>query len=719
MIETKNIVCTVCDLNCMLKATVQDGEIVDIGGPSICSKVMCYNEYMNHPDRLLYPLKNVGKRGEQKWQRISWEQALDEIAQRLQACINKYGGETFALSIQPTNTGRDQGMVRRFMNLLGSPNFITGLHMCVGNTIQVHRVTYGTNSTSVFENANCILYVGHNPHKDNWVGEADKLAAAQRRGAKLIVLDPRESETAKIADIHLPLRYGTDAAMLLGFLNVIIEEKLYDKNFVEKYTYGFDKLSEQVKEYPLSRVAQITGCDPQQIAAAARLYATHGPSIIPWGPIPDMQVNGTSTVRCQDILMSICGYLNKSETLQHPAPDLITASELELHEKLPIEQKLKQLGTEKYPLMTYKGYELLQEPNRRVYGLEWYQALASFMANPAAVFRAMRTAEPYPVRAFFNIGSNALMGYTNQQGVLEGLMKQELVVVMDHWLTPTAQLADYVLPSDYYLERPGLRNQDHISGVMLHQQCVEPKGECKGTYFLLKGLADRMGLSEYFPWKNMHELFNHRLSRLGKTWGEIENDGNIAPSRKVDPLASENGFATPTGKIELYSTVLKQLGYDPLPHYLEPAQTAISAPVLAREYPLTLFSGYRDAGNYLTNLHQIPSLRKISPYPEAFVNPADGVKYGVKNGEWIWVETTHGRMMLLTKLDDAQPKGTIRVPHGWWMPELPPGPETGFSGAMVFNDALVIPDDDWNTDAEQGIPNLRGGLLAKIYPVEE
>lgn len=721
MSEKKHVGCTVCDCGCMLQAEVENQDIINLQGfpnPAIiCAKALHWREYINHPKRLMQPLKNMGKRGEQKWQSISWDQALDEIAGKLQTLTAKYGPETVAIANLPVNAGMDQGMIRRFMNVLGSPNFITGLTMCMGNTAQIHRTVFGNHVKSVYEVANCIVLIGHNPHRDNWTGEYMRLKKALDRDAKLIVLDPRKSECAAMADIHLPLRYGTDAAMLLGWLNVIISEELYDKEFVKNWTVGFAELAERVLQYPTDKVAEITGCDAGLIRQAARIYATAGPSIIPWGPIPDMQVNSTSVIHCQDILLSICGYLNKSELLAYPSPDLITVSEIENHAALPDAKKKLQLGAQNYPLFTYTGLAGLAEPTKRVYGRKYINVLSSYVAHPPTVFKAMRTGKPYTVKAFITIGSNPLMGFANQQGIYEGLMNQELVVVFDHLMTPTAQLADYVLPGDSWLERPDLKNLDSVQHAATSQQILNSPGECRNQYDLIRGLAIRLGLEEYFPWKTLTEVLDYRLSKLGITWSDGQHKPFLIASKSFDPFTSGTGLATPSGKVELYNSTLASLGYDPLPKYKEPAQTPISNPELAKKYPLTLFVGLREAPFYNTNLRHVNSLRRMLPDPLALLNPQDGVQFGLVNGDWIWVETTHGRVKMRTDLDEVQPVGTIRVPHGWWMAELEPGLETGLSGAMVYNDGMILSDDDWNLDREQGLPNLRGGILAKVYQV--
>jgi anaerobic selenocysteine-containing dehydrogenase len=461
MTETKHVACKTCDGGCMLLAKTEDGKIISLEGVppdhAICNKARYAMDYVNHPNRLTYPLKNVGKRGEQKWERLRWEEALDEIAERLETILDKYGPESFALSTLQVNGGISSGAPRRFMNLLGSPNWLSGLSMCIGNTAQVHRLTYGWYSSSIYDVAQCIVYHGKNPHGENWVGEYIKLNKALERGAKLIVMDPRRSEVADRAHLFLPLRYGTDAAMLLGWLNVIINEGLYDKDFVDTWTVGFEELKERVQEYPLNRVAQITEFEQTPV---------HMPTIL------------------------------------------------------------------------------------------------------------------------------------------------------------------------------------------------------------------------------------------------------------FDPFTSGTGLATPSGKVEINSSVLKALGYDPLPYYKEPEQSPVSNPDLAKEYPLTLFVGLREGPFYHSNLRHITGLRKRLPNPLALLNPDDGDKFGIASGNWIWVETTHGRIRMMAQLDNIQPAGTVRVPHGWWMSEMEPGMETGFSGAMIYNDAMLLSDDPWNLDVEQGLPNLRGGILAKIYTVE-
>jgi anaerobic selenocysteine-containing dehydrogenase len=484
--EQKHVTCTICDLSCTLKATVDKGKIIAIQGlkeqpmtPNVfCIKAAKALETYYHENRLLYPLKRKGERGSGQWEQISWQQAMDEIGEKLKTIVDMYGPEAFACSTSEYNIHNGSGTVRRFMNLLGSPNYMSGVSLCLGNTAAINRFTYGWFPYPDFEQTRCIVYFGHNPKKDVWAGEYDRLNLALKRGAKLIVLDPQKSEAASRAHIHLPLRAGTDAAMGLGWLNVIIHEELYDKSFVKKWTVGFDKLKERVNDYPLSKVAEITGVKAELIREAAIMYATSKPGIIPWSCITDQQVNSTSVLRIQAILRAITGNLNVAggEMLMGFHPQIISESDFELHDRLPDEKKKLQLGADTYSALTYKGADMLRGPTKKVYGHAYANLLKGYsMAHPPSVFKAMRESKPYPVKAFVSSANNTLMCYSNLHGIHEALKQLDLFVVHELFMTPTAQLADYVLPGDCFMERSSLYNGlDWLGLYLTSQKLIDP-----------------------------------------------------------------------------------------------------------------------------------------------------------------------------------------------------------------------------------------------------
>ena len=277
----KSVVCTSCDGFCPLSTKVKDGRVVKVTTREhpffkdvICMKGAYAPKSFAHPDRILHPLKRTGERGDGSWAQVSWDEAMDDIADRLGRVVDRHGPEAFAVAASYANFGLDNGLTRRFMNLLGSPNFTSGVAYCMGNTAAVNRMVYGWYPRGDILNSKCVVLFGHDPRRHSWTLEYKSIRVAQAGGAKLIVLDPRKSGNADAADLWLPLRAGTDAAMMLGWLNVILEEGLYDKDFVRDWTVGFEQFAERISEYPLDRVADITGVDAGLIAKAARMYAT-------------------------------------------------------------------------------------------------------------------------------------------------------------------------------------------------------------------------------------------------------------------------------------------------------------------------------------------------------------------------------------------------------------------------------------------------------------
>ena len=710
----KRTLCSGCDIYCQVKTEVPESGLVgDVRvqamdprplRANICMKGVHAPSGFAHAGRVTRPLKRVGERGAGQWQEIGWEQAMDEIAERLKDITQRYGPEALAVSTSQWNTQTESGAGRRFLNLLGSPNWISGVALCAGNTAAINRMVYGWFPYPDYTQTKCIVLFGHNPQKHSWTPVYNSIRRAQENGAKLIVLDPRRSESAEAADVWLPLKPGTDAAMCLGWLKVIVDEGLYDREFVDKWTHGFDEFRARIDEFPLSRVEAITGVAAADIAAAARIYATSGPAVIPWTPITDQQRNSTSAIRLMCSLRAICGYLDipGGEVLHGFNPDIVSESELELHGSLAEEQRALQLGSDTHPAFTYRGTAALREPSKRVWGQEWPNLISgSYMANPSAVFKAMADGDPYPVKAFITLGNNTLMSFANMQLIQKALLNQELVVAFEQFKTPTAQLADYILPGDSWLERNAI--SDGFGWTSIYrpsQKVVEPPDECHGVYDFWRGLACRLGFADQFPWKTNEELLDHRLHRLGMGFEEFAEKHPYF----MRPLAfrkyEQTGFATPTGKVELKSTVLEDLGFDALPYWRE-------APAADPEYPLTLFMGVRENEYFQTGHRHIAALRKRNPEPRFFISPAESVALALEEGAYALLETQQGALRMKVAVRDDMPAGVVRVPHGWWQPERPEGDGT-LSGAWEQADAQICPDDLDYLDWEQGVPHLRG-----------
>ncbi|MCH9675762.1 MAG: molybdopterin-dependent oxidoreductase [Gammaproteobacteria bacterium] len=704
-VETlKNVVCTSCDGFCPVAAKVRDGRVVKVTTREhpffkdvICMKGAYAPKSFAHPERLMHPLKRVGARGDGNWQQVSWDDAMDDIADRLTKVVDQYGPESLAVASSVANYGNDNGLSRRFMNLLGTPNFISGVAYCMGNTAAVNRMVYGWYPRGDVLNSQCIVLFGHDPRRHSWTLEYKSIRMAQANGAKLIVLDPRKSQNAEVADVWLPLRAGTDAAMTLGWLNVIIEEGLYDKDFVRDWTVGFDAFAQRVRQYPLSRVAEITGVDAELIAKAARMYAEATPACIPWSPITDQQVSSTSAIRLQCALRALTGNIDVKggEMFVGFNPGVRSDSEIELHGELSDAQKAKQLGAEEFPVFTYRGMEALGDATERVWGNRWANLVGGcYMANPMAVFKAMADSDPYPVRAFISLANNTLMSFANTKRIYDGLMKQDLIVTYEHMMTPTAQLSDYVLPGDSWLERSCI-----MAGVSA--KAMEPPGECKGGTYFWHELAKRMGLGEHFPWATDEAMLDYRVEPGGTDWEAVVETGRLPKAGYEERKYLKTGFATPSGKVELDSSVLSDLGFDSLPYYREAATPT-------DEFPMSMFIGLPDDEYYRTGHRHIPELRQRAQDPTLYLSNADAKAMQFADGAWARITTSTGSMVGRVVARDSMPNGLIRVPHGWWKPESAAGLEN-MSGMWSFTDAQITPDEDPDLiDLEQGIPHMKG-----------
>lgn len=712
-------VCTICDIGCQLRAVAENGTVTQIlphDSPAlarnICYKGTAAPQVHNHADRLRVPLKRVGERGEDRWEEISYAQAMDEIAEKLGAVVDEHGPEALAVSTSGWNTQTTHGFDRRFMNLLGSPNWISGVSLCAGNTAAVNRLTYGWMPFPDLMNTNCVVLLGHNPRKHSWTPIYNMIEGARARGAATIVVDPRVSDQAEKATIHLQIRAGTDAALLLGWLKVIIDERLYDESFVDEWCIGFDELRARAEEYPLERVADICGVPAADIARAARLYATADGACIPWTPITDQQLDSTSGIRLQSILRAITGNLDVvgGEGLNALNPGYRTEAQLQMHDAISPEQRAKQLGYDTHPVYTYRTAEMLRPHMERVWGEPWVdQVMGCHMANPSEVFRAMATGDPYPIKAFITLGNNTLLSYPNQHQILQALQNQDLIVAHEIFMTPTAMLADYVLPGDVFTERNHVAEAwAWANRLSLHEQVVDPPAEASSTFRFWTDLAHRFGFEQHFPWRTLEEVIDHRLEPSGRTWEEFRSSVVMEMPTPAYRKYRKTGFATPSGKVELWSSILDDLGFDPLPYHRP-------APQPTEEYPYLVFSGVREDPFFQTGQRNIGVLRRRMPAPNFYLHPDDAERDGLTEGQWARLETAHGHVTMKVSIRPGMRPGHLRVPHGWWYPET--RGTVDLAGAFVSSDAVLTADTDDLLDHEQGIPHFKG-YPGRLLPCE-
>ena len=639
---------------CGVLVYVEDGRVVKIRGDPdhpisrgyVCCKCLASLELAYHPARLKHPLMRAGDRGSGRWRKVSWSEALDDIASRLKEIKERHGAESIAF-LQGAERGFHH-FLYRLANLLGTPNVATAGHICYVPRLAVSIITCGNLPLPDYEGGpKCVVVWGSNLlHSNADDRKAIQLLEALRRGAKLIVVDPRRTALTDRADLWLQLRPGTDAALALSMAHVIIAEGLYDRGFVEKHAHGFKEFAERVKDYAPEKVEGLTWVSAGLIREAARLYALSKPACIQWGVSIEHNLNATSTVHALLSLMAITGNLDvPGGNVLYSPPPVLPMSRFMLLDKLPESQRRKRLGADKYKLA------------------DMFQ-----FVPPHALWRAILTGQPYPVKALLVFGSNPLISSEEALEAYEALRRLDFLVVVDLFMTPTAELADYVLPAATWLEYDYIADYWKRHGyVFAQRKVIDPPGECWPDHKIINELGRRLGFSEYF-WDDVNQALDYILSPSGLTWERFKELGFLK-GRLEYRKYEKAGFRTPTGKFELYSTVLKKLGYDPLPSYVEPPETPLSNPKLAEEYPLILMNGARFIAFFHSEHRSISSLRKLRPDPLLEVHPKTAEKLGLSDGGWAYVETPRGRVRMKVKVTDRVHPLCVHADHGWWFPE--------------------------------------------------
>ncbi len=732
MSEQRKAACHFCHMNCGMLVDVDDnGVAVKVTGDPAhpfnqgaqCPRGASTLDHHNHPDRINYPLKRVGERGSGEFVRCTWEEALDDIAKRMKDLVGKYGPETVT-TIGGTNRTDDFAR-RRFFNILGSPNVIhTSPNCWIPNFLmETAMLGWGAFDPESSNGSKCIVIWGHNPASSYLPEMRTILEAREKFGSKIIVIDPRFSDTAAKADLWLPINPNSDNALALAWLNVVTSEGLWDWEFVDDWTVGFEELVDRVSEYTPEWAAEKCGISAELIAEAARMYATAKPACIVWGVATDQLGKGsTAGAQARICLRAICGNIDVpgGDVLPGPHPTFITDWEMELNELLPQEQRDKQLGADRFKLLGWPGYQMLNDSLIPVWGkgipAEWFCE-----ANPSTVFRAMETGKPYPVKAAIVLADNPLISYGNSKQVYRGLMNLDLLVTMEYWMTPAALLADYVLPAAAWVERPVLTTTYGVSDWLIaSQRGCQPLFERKTDVDFWIELGHKMGQGEYWPWHSDEEVFHYRFQNM--PYG-MDNYDEFVEYVRMDfaPRSYQKyltqGWATPSGKIELKSSVLERLGYDPLPHYVAPPFSAESNPELAKDYPVKLIAG----GGYMPYFHsehrEMTRLRLMSPQPRVSINPILAKQHDIKEGDWVWIETPIGKIKQKAVITEAVAPDSILAERGWWFPEKE-WKAPSLMGVFESNVNAILDDDPDTLDECCGSWCTRG-VMCRIAKVGE
>jgi len=641
--ELQQTLCRMCDDRCGIDVHLEDGRIVDILGNKdhlwnrgrLCVKARAAVDMVYHPDRILAPLK----RTDAGWQQIPLEQALDEIAARLAAVKEQHGARSIGVwKGEAIGFGQQETIARRFAHALGSPNYLSNDSMCYAARYFGFKLVDGAWPVPDLENARCIVLWGANPPYAH-PNMTQFVTAARRKGATLVVVDPRLSAIARRADFHANVRPGTDGAFAWGLIHQIVESGAYDKDFVERHTVGFAKVVDYARAFTPEAVEAETGVPAVTVRAIARAMEGAAPQVAAYvGNGLEHHENGVNNIRAIAILDGLLGALDREGGTFFK--EAVPLRDLTLYEDVPLKH-LGPLGADRFPVL----YDLRQE------------------CHSMTAIEAILRDDPYPLRALIVTGANPALTNPNSTRVLQAFEALDLLVVRDLFMTETAAVADYVLPAASFLERTELHAHAKYQIVSVTREVVCWQ-DVQGEYEFWHDLALRLGIGEYFPWEDETALNRWLLEPTGISLEELEaHPEGVEYSPPRPGRWRETGFDTPSGKVEFASQYLMDLGYDELPVYQSPAYRREPD----AEYPFVLITGARKLLYLHSRFRNIPRFLTAIPGPEVEMHPDDAARLGVADGETVQVTSRIGSLELPVKVtapNEILP-GSLQITHGW------------------------------------------------------
>jgi anaerobic selenocysteine-containing dehydrogenase len=669
----------------MLIYTDKEGNFVKVEGDPdhpinqgrLCPRCLAMGEFLNHPDRIKYPMKRAKEdRGKNTWERISWDEALDILESEVRAIWEKYGPESIYVS---KGTGREATEYAPPMAqaVFKTPNnaFMMSGASCYGPRTVIGDFLLGAGYPELDYAAffpdryddpryvvpKYIVLWGKSPlqsNPDGFYGHA--LVDLMKRGAKFIVIDPRLTWLASRAEFHLQLRPGTDAAIGLAMLNVIIGEDLYNHEFCDEWVFGLDELAERVADKTPEWAEEITWVPAETIRGAARAFATNAPSSIMWGLAIDTQQNGAQAGQVLLSIAAICGYLD--------VPGGITLA-------LPSSF----MGRWTYETLQFVGKEV---EAKRIDGEAEHPAYAvGPYAHPDSVLTTLETEEPYAFHMFYFYASNPIVPtcYAEPERWYNKILTMDFNAAQDCFMTPTIMgLCDLVLPVSFFPEHDGFvlphfgRNT-HFLGAM--NAAVDP-GEARSDLEIDMIVGKRLN-PEAWPWDSVDDFFTAQIhTQYDWDFQHLKEMVVFQQPFEYEKYAKgmlrpdgEPGFNTPTGLIEVSSSIYDDFGEDPLPYFMEPAMSPYSTPELYEEYPLVLTTGGRSFVSFHSEHRQIPSLRSLHPDPLLTIHPETAKKLGINDGDYVCIENPLGKCVERARVSKEVDPRVVHAEHGWWYPE--------------------------------------------------
>lgn len=699
MTEFKPTNCHFCGYCCAFLAEVEDGRIVGLSpDPSRypyddrilagCRRWRRNLDVLDSERRVNHPLKRRGERGSGQWEKVSWDEALDDIAERLAALRETYGPGTLASAI-----GGPHGSfwpLHRFMSLFGSPNNMGIGQICWNPRIWMDVITFGwTVEADIVPGITQAFFLwGTNPAQSDNSAFWQTIRGLKDKGIKLVVVDPRFTQCASLADLWIPVRPGTDCTLALGMIAAICREGLEDKGFVDQWCHGFDELKAHVEPFTPAFVGDFCGVEPEAVEEAARIFAAGRTAMVSGRGIDQVGASVAPTHRALCILRAITGNVDRpGSCVLAERSDFTPEVDFEMSDSLTAEQRALSLNGTRTPLQSFAGYDLVRSQTEKLGRRLPMRYMTA--AAPDLVLHAMETGEPYPVRALIVNATNPLLTYADTHRVFDAFKGLDLLVVLDYYITPTAALADYILPVAGAMERPifqihgGVANNGYGGPA-----AVEPYYERKTDYDIFRALGMRLGQGDFWSQESLAEAFAAQLAPTGMDWEDFCTVGLywVQPPYEKHLLPSADGtpagFATETGKIELASELLPRLGGERLPSQGRPV-TLCSEELIDRIQAqggvhLPMITGSRKQPYNASMYMDDPGFRKMSPRPVAEVSEATAQRLGLEPGDKVKLTTDYGEAtftLATAKMRDD----LISVDYGWWFPErgIPQTPDFG------------------------------------------
>ena len=647
----QDTVCRLCSACCPVEVEVTDGVLTNARRKSFlpeeksiqCPKLKAAPEIVSSPERILHPLiRDAGPSGTE-FRQASWEEALDRVAADMLGFKEDSGAQSVAwLRGMAADWGAPWDYANRLMNTFGSANCIGNGSVCHVAREMAHNFTYGAMTLPQPKDSKCILIWGKND-RNTAPGAFEAIWQARQKGAKLIVIDPVKTSLAAMADIWLQIKPGHDGPLAMSMIQEIITANLYDQEFVDQHTTGLEALREAAENYAPERVADEIWLTPESIKEAARVYAQTKPACIIDGNGLDMQLQTFQATRAVSILRALTGNVDREGGDFIPQP--VPIQDMQLKDRLP---------PDTVPVTSQ--YSLFD-----TFHPTWGRHAQSCLVD------AMVEHSPYPIKMLVVQSGNPVVTMADSNRVLQGLKNLKSLVVIDLFMTRTAQLADVVLPASSCFEKTQL-NRAYIrnSPVILQDQVLACRGQSRPDWKIIFELGKKLGLEGEFPWDSVEEAIDEQLAPSGITVQALrQNPSGLRAGPLEFAKHEKQGFATPSGKVEFYSQRLADNGHSPVPFlHAEPGEPISFAGQIPDQAFIGI-SGERTNRFTHTQFHTIPSLIKREPEGYVELHADDARAKGIAAQDLVQVQTPRGSIRMKARITDRVHPGSVLIAWGW------------------------------------------------------